>query len=160
MTDSITAYIRTAGIQAAIPNAALNPAIALAINYRERIVPLSGIVVDTAITALVLSFIVTMFVAAALRRDLKAGRLELPEELPFANSLLAWLPASPWALGLSIGAALALLLAPVTFGLYQLCSVAGLPLTEFALVKAAYTPLLGYLVARWVIMRQLLLAKR
>jgi hypothetical protein len=137
----------------------INPAIALVTNRQMDFVPLTGdggMVTDTAITSLVLTLIVTLFIASGTRRDMEAGRITGSEGFPRSGGLLSWLPSQGWALGLIIGVGAALVIAPLTFWFFRLLGVAGLPFAGFALFKAVYTPLLAFVVARWVVLRQLL----
>jgi uncharacterized membrane protein YhdT len=122
-------------------------------------VPLTGdgsVIVDTAITSFVLTLIVTLFIASGTRRDIEAGRITDSEGFPRAGSLLSWLPRQGWALGLVIGVIAALIITPITYGPFSLFGATGLPFAGFALFKAVYTPLLAFVVARWVVLRQLL----
>jgi len=163
MSEPIKSYIRSAGLGAAVPNMVINPALAWLTNRQMKFVPLIGddsMVVDTAITSVILTLIVTLFIASGTRRDIDAGRITDSEGFPRSGGLLSRLPRQGWALGLIIGVGAALIIVPVTFGLFRLFGVAGLPFAGFALFKAVYTPLLAFVVARWVILRQLLPIRR
>jgi hypothetical protein len=159
VSEPIKSYIRSAGIGAAVPNMVINPALAWVVNRQMEFVPLTGdgsMVVDTAITSILLPLIVTLFIASATRREIEAGRITVSEGFPRTGCLLSWLPRQGWALGLTIGIVAALVIAPLTLGFFRLLGVAGLPFAGFALFKAVYTPVLAFIVARWVVFRQLL----
>ncbi len=154
----VDAYIRTQGINCAVINMVINPVVAWLGNRQMDFTPLSGgnsIVVDTAITCIVLSLLVALFIASGVRRDLHAGRLEVTEGSPRAGRLLSHLPRKAWALGLLLGLVIAWVLTPLAFGLFRALGFSGLPFWGFALFKAIYTAPLGFVVTRWVILRQL-----
>ncbi len=96
-----------------------------------------------------------LFTVAGVRRDLQAGRLSATEGYPRAGRLLSHLPKQVWALGLLVGLGVALVFTPFTFGLFSALGFSGLSFAGFALFKAVYTPLVGFVVTRWVILRQL-----
>ena len=68
---------------------------------------------------------------------------------------LARLTARPWLLGLIFGAAAAALVV-AAFWLLHVVGVSTLSLGWLMAVKAVYCGVLGFVVARWVILRQLL----
>jgi hypothetical protein len=154
----VDSYIRTQGIICAAINAALNPMVAW-IAYRQLdFVPLWGrnsIVVDTAVTSVVLTLLVTLFTTSVLRQALQTGRVRATGGFPRAGRLLSQLPRRAWSLGLLLGLGIACVLTPLTFGLFKALGFSGLPLSGFALFKAIYTGPLGFVVTRWVILRQL-----
>jgi uncharacterized BrkB/YihY/UPF0761 family membrane protein len=120
--------------------------------------PLTGdgsVVVDTAITSIVLSLLVALFTASGARKALKAGQFQVTGDSPRPGRLLSFLPRKAWALGLLLGLGAACVLTPLTFGLFHALGLSGLSFAGFALFKAGYTPLLGFVVTRWVILRQL-----
>jgi len=159
MLQSVKIYIRTQGITAAIINAVLNPVLAWLVNRKMEFIPLSGghsIVTDTAVTSVLLSLLVALFVTSGVHRDLKAGRVTATSGFSRKGRLLSRLPSQAWALGLVIGFGIAFVLIPLTLGLFHLIGVTGLSFVGFALFKAVYTGLLGFVVTRWVILRQLL----
>lgn len=155
---TLQAYIRTqAGITAAA-NAVINPLLAWLGNRSMDVVALRGgnsILLDTAITSVVLTLLVTLFVASGVRRDLSAGRLKDSERVTRPRRLLARLPRRAWALGLSLGFRVALILTPVTFAIFTMLGLSGLSFPAFALFKLVYTAALGFVVARWVILREM-----
>jgi len=155
----IASYIRMQGIICAVINVLLNPAVAW-LGYRQLdFVPLWGrasIVVDTPVTAVMLSLLVTLFVTSGVRRALQTGRVSPTNGFPRAGCLLSHLPQRAWPLGLLLGLGSASILTPLTLVLLQMFGYSGLPLSGFALFKAMYTGPLGFAVTRWVILRQLL----
>jgi hypothetical protein len=157
MRQRVPSYIRSQGVACAVINAVLNPAIAWLGNRQMAFVPLTGensIVVDTAVTSTVLSLLVSLFVTPAARRDLRAGQISWSDAVPWEGRVLSRLPVQAWSLGLLIGIVAAVILTPLIFGVFRMAGFSGLPFAAFALLKAAYTPALGYLVTRWVILRQ------
>jgi len=159
MSEAVRAFIRSQGIGAAVGNIVLNPAFAWLGNRELAFTPLTGggsIVVDTAITSVIMPLVVTLFVASGTRREIEAGRIGNPAGSSSGWSLLSWLPRQGWALGLTIGVVVALVVTPLTFILFSLLGVAGLPFVWFAIFKAVWTPLVAFVVARWVVLRQLL----
>ncbi len=160
MPLSLRAYIRTQGISAAIINAVLNPALAWLGNRKMEFVPLTGghsIIIDTAVTAVLLSLLVALFVTAGFHRDLGAGRVTAANVVGRQGRLLGRLPHHAWALGLLLGFGIAFVLIPLLLGLFRVTGMHGLSFVAFALFKAVYTGLLGFVVTRWVIVRQWLL---
>jgi hypothetical protein len=159
MSQSIKSYIRSQGIGAAVGNMILNPAFAWLGNRELASTPLTGggsIIVDTAITSVIMAFVVTLFVASGTRREIAAGRIANADGFSPGLGLLSRLPRQGWALGFTIGVGVALVVTPLTFMLFSLLGVAGLPFVGFALFKAVWTPLVAFVVARWVVLRQLL----
>jgi hypothetical protein len=164
MPQSVKSYIRTQGINAAIINAVLNPVLNPVLawlgNRKMEFMPLSGghsIVIDTAVTSVLLSLLVALFVTSGVHRDLKAGRVTATNGFSRKGRLLSRLPSQAWALGLILGFGIAIVLAPLTLAVFHLLGIPGLSFAGFALFKAVYTALLAFVVTRWVIFRQLLL---
>jgi hypothetical protein len=158
MTQPVGSFIRTQGIICALFNLVLNPLAAWLLNRQMSFMPLAGggsIVVDTAVTSIVLSLLVALFTASGLRQALHAGQVQVTGDSPRAGRLLSLLPRQTWALGLLLGLGLACVLTPLTYGLFHSLGFSGLPFAGFALFKAIYTPLLGFAVTRWVVLRQL-----
>ena len=159
MPQSVGAYIRTQGINAAIINAVLNPVLAWLGNRKMEFMPLSGghsIVIDTAVTSVLLSLLVALFVTSGVQRDLKAGRVTATNGFFRKGRLLSRLPSRAWALGLMLGFGIAIVLVSLTLAVFHLLGIRGIPFVEFAIIKAVYTGLLAFVVTRWVIFRQLL----
>lgn len=159
MSEPIKSYIRSQGIGAAVGNIVLNPAFAWLGNREMAFTPLTGggsIIVDTAITSVIMALVVTLFVASGTRREIAAGRIENYDSFLPDLRLLSWLPRNEWALGLTIGVGAALVVTPLIFILFSLLGVAGLPFVEFAVFKAVWTPLVAVVVALLVVLRQLI----
>lgn len=155
----VASYIRTQGMICAVINVVLNPVVAWLVYRQLDFVPLWGrnsIVVDTAVTSVILSLLVTLFTTSGVRQALQSERVKATGEFPRAGRLFSHLPKQAWPLGLLLGLGIAFVLTPLTFGLFQALGYAGLPLAGFALFKAMYTGPLGFAVTRWVILRQLL----
>jgi hypothetical protein len=155
----VAAYIRRQGMICALINVVLNPVVAWLAYGQMDFVPLWGrnsIVVDTAVTSVVLALLVTLFTTTGLRQALHAGRLRAADGCPRAGRLLSRLPGRAWSLGLLLGLGIAGVFTPLTYGLFQAFGFPGLPWSWFALFKAMYTGPLGFVVTRWVILRQLL----
>jgi hypothetical protein len=160
MPQSVSVYIRRQGINAAIINAVLNPVLAWLGNRKMEFTPLSGghsIVIDTAVTSVLLSLLVALFVTSGVHRDLKAGRVTATNGFSRKGRLLSRLPSQAWALGLMLGFGIAIVLASLTLAVFHLLDIPGIPFVEFAIIKAVYTGILAFVVTRWVIFRQLLL---
>jgi hypothetical protein len=159
----VRVYIRSQGIGAAVGNIVLNPAFAWLSNREMAFTPLTGggsIIVDTAITSVIMPLVVALFVASGTRREIAAGRIGTFDGCSPGFRLLSWLPRQGWALGLSIGGGVALVVTPLFFILFSVLGIVGLPFVGFALFKAVWTPLVAFVVARWVVLRQLLTVPR
>jgi len=154
MSEAVRSFIRSQGIGAAVGNIILNPALAWVLNRQAAYVGDGEIVTDTAITCVLMTLIVTLFVVSGTRRELEAGRITRAEGFA-GGGLLSWLPRKGWALGLLLGVVAALVIAPLTLGVLRLLGITGLPVLGFALFKAVWTPLVAFAVARWVVLRQL-----
>jgi hypothetical protein len=135
----------------------LNPLLAWASNRELAFVPLLGsrsIVVDTAVTSVVLSVLVAVCVTPGARRAFKAGRLVASGEPARRAGLRSRLPYQAWRLGTVLGFAVVLLVIPLLVGAAVLLGIPGLSFPWFAAFKAMYTALLAFAVTRWVILRQ------
>jgi len=155
----LRSYIHAQGVNCAVINAVLNPAIAWLGNRRMEFVPLSGdnsIIVDTAVTSIVLSLLVSLFVTPAAHREFRAGRLTGSDTVFWESSLLAYLPSKAWSFGLLIGVVAAAVITPLMFATFRVLGSAGLSFAGFIILKAVYTAALGFAVTRWVILRQML----
>ena len=159
MTQTVHAFILTQGIICAILNMILNPSIAWLANRQMNFVPLTGdnsMVIDTAITSIVMPFLVTLFTTSGVRKALRTGTIEAEPGYPRPDSFLSRLPTRAWTLGLLLGILSACITAPPTVVVFSNLGFTGLPFTWFAFFKAAYTGPLSFLLTRWVILRQLL----
>lgn len=103
-----------------------------------------------------LSLLVAMFTTSGVHQALHRGQIKATDGSPRAGRLLSHLPRQAWSLGLLLGLGIACVLTPLTFGLFHALGFSGLPFVGFALFKAIYTGPLGFVVTRWVILRQLL----
>jgi len=159
MMQPIRSYIHAQGVAAAVINAVLNPAITWLGNRRMAFVPLTGdnsIIVDIAVTSIVLSLLVSLFITPAAQREFRAGRLT-GSATDFAESgALAHLPSKAWSFGLLIGVVAAAVITPLLFATLRALGFAGLSFAGFIILKAVYTAVLGFAVTRWVILRQAL----
>jgi len=155
----VRSYIHAQGVNCAVVNAVLNPAIAWLGNRRMAFVPLSGdnsIIVDTAVTCIIMSLLVSLFVAPAAHREFRAGRLTASDTVFWERSLLTHFPSKAWSFGLLIGVVAAAVITPLMFATFRLLGSAGLSFAGFIILKAVYTAALGFAVTRWVILRQIL----
>lgn len=151
MPPTVAAFIRTQGLICAVLNAVLNPLLAWTLQPPET--SRAALMVDTAITCVVMSLLVSLFTSAGVGQARRAGTLPpLGEPRP----LLGQLPRAPWALGLALGLAAACAAVPLASGLLYSLDLAPLTPAEVALFKFLYTPPLGYLITRLVVSRTLL----
>jgi len=156
MAHPVERFIRKTGVTAGIFNLILNPLFAWLGNMAMGDVPLTGIAVDTAITCILMSLLVALFISAETRRAFEAGILETARHPCTRDGrLLRHLPDRPWKLGLLLGLVAAAVVTPGLVGLFSVLDVTSLSFFAFALLKAVYTPLLAYAVTRWVILRRL-----
>lgn len=158
MPQSVKSYIRTQEIGPVIGNILCNSLLAWLGNRKMESVTLFGdhsIVIDTIITSVIASLLVTLFASSGVYRDLKAGRIEIPVNIPRTKSILFRLPRNPWSLGLILGAGIAVVLVALTLAVFRLFNIPGITFREFLAFKVVYTGLLGFVVARWTILRQL-----
>ena len=156
MKKSLRSYVRAQGAVCAVLNAVLNPAIAWIGNRQMAFVPLSGLVIDTIITCIVLSLLVSLFVTPATQREFRAGRLTGSDTDFVGRGVLAHFPKKAWSLGLLIGIVAAIVIAPLMFAAFRMLGSRGLPFLGFIILKILYTAALGFAVTRWVILRQML----
>jgi len=101
-------YIRTQGMLCAVINVVINPVVVWLMYRQLDYAPLWGrnsIVVDTALTSVILSLLVTLFTTTGLRRALQTGRVRATDGFPRAGGLLSHLPRQTWSLGLLLGLA-------------------------------------------------------
>ena len=157
--QSVRSYIRAQGAVCAVINAVLNPALAWLGNRRMAFVPLSGgnsIVVDTAVTSIVLSLLVSLFVTPTARREFGAGRLTGNDTAFRKSGVLAHCSSGAWSFGLLMGVVAAAVITPLLFATFYVLGSAGLSFGRFIILKALYTAALGFAVTRWVILRQML----
>jgi hypothetical protein len=154
--QSVRSYIRAQGASSAVINAVLNPAISWLGNRQMNFVPLSGIAVDTLITCIVMSLLVSLFVTPPAQRQFGAGRLTGSNADVVGSGILAHFPTKAWSLGLLIGIIVAAIVTPLMFAAFRMFGSPGLSFVGFIILKALYTAVLGFVVTRWVILRQML----
>ncbi len=157
---ALNSYVRTQEIGAVIGNILFNPFFSWLTNLQMKDLTLWGahsIVLDTALTAILMPLLVTLFTSSALRRNLEAGHLTVPAERSRESRLLSHLPGGDWALGLTIGALAAIILIPLAIGLFRLSGASEISFLAYVVIKAAYTGFVAFHIARIVILRQLLL---
>lgn len=141
---TVGGYVRTQATVAGVINLVLNPAIDWLTNRGEPAQPVwgvEGLVVNFVITSVILSTLVGAFAAWGVRREARAGRLELRHGA-----------RRGWLTGLGLGAAAGALTVAAAW-LLQAVGVTTASLAALMLVKAVYCGVLGFLVARWVILR-------
>lgn len=156
-SSTFGAYVRRQSRIAGLVNVVLNPLLAWLAYRRVDFLPLwagRGVVVDLAVTSVILSLLVALFMTNGLRRDLGAGRVVPPADGPRAGPVLARLPGGAWSLGLLLGVTAAGV-AVAACGLLHALGESGVPLSVYLLAKAVYCGVLGYVVARWVLLRRL-----
>lgn len=159
MVRMLDSYIRTQALMSALINMILNPLMAWLANRQMAPIALwgsRGIVVDTAVASFVLAVLVVLFTASGVRRDIKGGRLVGMGDFPAPGKCLSRLPMSTWVLGLIFGGLAALFFVAVSLVLAFSFDVVELPFDQFAFIKAVYAGILGYVVARWVVLRHLM----
>jgi hypothetical protein len=147
--QTMQTFIRSQGATCAVLNIVLNPAIAWLGNREMAFVPLTGgngILVDTIVTSVVLSVLVSLFVSSATGRAISEGKIAADEVRVSLAPMLARMPDQPWANGLLIGVAAAFVLSILFYLVFRAFGWPGLPFAAFAFSKAAYTPILGYVV--------------
>jgi len=155
MALPVEQFIRKTGLIAGICNIVLNSLFAWSGNTALADVPTGSIVVDTTITCIIMSLLMTLFISADTRRAQKAGTIEPLVPHPSTCRLLHRLPVRPWKLGLVIGFTVAAFVTSCLIILFFLLNITSLSFFVFVSIKAVYSMLFGYLVARWVILRQL-----
>ena len=156
MAQPVENFIRKAGLMAGSCNIVLNSLFSWLGNMSMADVQQGSAAVDTVITSIIMSLLMALFISADTRRALKAGTIALPIPDLSAGRLLRRLPARPWKLGLLLGLGVALVLTSCMMGLFSLFGVTALSFFAFLSIKVVYSMLLGYAVARWVILRQLI----
>ena len=151
----VKAYVLVQASICAIINMIVNPLVSWIGNHAMRFTPLTGIVVDMAITCLLMSTLIAFFTVSSVRRDIKAGKIRADDAAPRTAGLLSRLPRSWWALGLLLGAGFAVVLVPVTCGVAAILGLPGLTFGWLVLLKIVYTGAVAFVVTRWLILRQL-----
>lgn len=152
--SSIDSYIHKQALAAALINMVVNPVLAFLINRNTESVALSGILVDTIITSIVMTWLVTVFSAADINRQLRAGRFK-NEKLPGSGPLLSRFPRKGALLGTVLFICVVLIMAALTVSVFSLFDITELSVDKLALFKIIYTGPVAYVVARLAIIRQL-----
>lgn len=150
---SAAGYVRGQAIGAALVNAVLNPVIEWVLNRTRGPQPLwgdDGVVVNMAITSLILSVLVALFTARGVRHEVAIGRIAIDR----TARRLHRLPRRAGWLGLLFGALAAAAVALVCWLLARL-GVDGLTFAGLLILKALYCGALGFVVARWTAVRML-----
>lgn len=150
-TDS---YIRMQATICAVINMIVNPLLSWLGNRELQPTPLGGVVIDTAITCLIMSTAITFFTETGVRKALAVGQIEGDGDARRAG-LLARLPDSWWGLGLALGVGFALVLVPLVAGSLAVLGRSALSFGELAAFKVVYTGALAYVATRWVIVHRL-----
>lgn len=132
----------------------VNPVLAFLINRNVESVALSGIIADTIITSIVMTWLVTVFSAADINRQLRAGRFK-NENLPKPGPVLSRLPRKGTLLGAVLFICTVLIMVTLTVSLFSLLGITELSVGRLALFKVIYTGPVAYVVARLAIIRQL-----
>lgn len=151
----VKAYILVQATVCAMINMIVNPLVSWLGNRAMRFTPLTGILIDMAITCLVMSTLIALFTISGVRRDIKAGKIRADDGAPRAAGLPSRLPRSWWTLGLLLGAGFTVVLVPVTCGVAAILGLSGLTFGWLVLLKIVYTGALAFAVTRWLILRQL-----
>lgn len=157
--EPLKVYVRIQQIGPAVGNILCNVFLGWLGNRRMAPVTLFGdhaVVIDTVVTSIIASLLVTLFTTSGIHRDLRAGRLVVPPDIPAGKGLLYHLPHSAWRLGLTLGVGIALVLTALTLVVFGLFSVQEISAPWFLVIKGVYTGILGAFVARWVTLRQLM----
>lgn len=152
--SSIDSYIHKQALTAAVINMVVNPLLAFLINRNVESVALSGILVDTIITSIVMTWLVTVFSAADINRQLRAGRFK-NEDLPRPGPVLSRLPRRGVLLGTVLFICTVLIMVTLTVSVFSLFGITELSVDKLALFKVIYTGPVAYIVARLAIIRQL-----
>ena len=113
----------------------LNPAIAWLGNRQMTFVPLSGIVVDTLITCIVMSLLVSLFTTPAAQKQFRNGQGAGSDANLVERAVLAHLPTKAWSLGLLVGVIAAGVVTPLMYAAFRVLGSAGLSFWEFIILK-------------------------
>lgn len=150
---SIDSYIHKQALTAALINMVVNPLLAVLINRNVDTVALSGILIDTIITSIVMTWLVAVFSAADINRQLRAGRFK-DENLPHPGPILSKLPRRGVLLGTVLFICAVLIMVTLTVTTFFLFGITELSVNRLALFKVIYTGPVAYVVARLAIIRQ------
>jgi hypothetical protein len=146
-------YLRVQATISALINMVVNPLITWLLNRGMQPVTLPAILIDMSITCLVMATAIAFFVSPGARRAVTAGGLEIDHRARSAR-LLERFPVRPVMLGITLGAACATLLVPLTWLVAVQLGWSGLAFWDLILMKILYTGTMAFLVTRWVILSQ------
>lgn len=152
--SSIDSYIHKQSLAAALINMVVNPLLAFFINRSVDSVALSGIIIDTIITSIVMTWLVTVFSAADINRQLRTSRFK-SENLPHPGTILSRLPRRGVLLGTVLFVFAVLIMIILTVSISSLFGIKELSVERLALFKLIYTGPIAYYVARLAMLRQL-----
>jgi hypothetical protein len=147
------AYVRRQAVGAGVVNVVVNPALEWVLNRTRGFQPFfgaNGVAANLAVTSIILSVLVTLFAARAVRRALAAGQITGRS----APRWLALLPRRSGWLGALAGLAAATTVVVVLW-LLDRGGVTGLTFPGLLAVKAGYCGVLAYVVARLAMCRVL-----
>jgi hypothetical protein len=150
----IDSYIHKQALAAALINMMVNPLLVFLINGDMDSIALSEIVVDTIITSIVMTWLVTVFSTADINRRLRAGHFK-DENLPHPGFVLSRLPRRRVLLGTVLFICSVLIIMTLTVSMFSLFGITELSVDRLALFKVIYTGPVAYIVARLAIIRQL-----
>ena len=149
------AYMLKQAAICSIINMIVNPLVSWLGNQAMSFTNLADILVDMAITSLVMSTLIAFFTVSGFSRDIKTGRIHADAEAAAAPKWLSFMHGSWWFMGILFGVGFAVVLVPVTYWLAASLGFQGLNFRQLVLFKIVYTGTEAFLVTRWVIQRQL-----
>jgi hypothetical protein len=146
-------YLRVQAIISALINMVVNPVITWLLNRGMQPVTLPSILIDMAITCLIMSTAIALFVIPGARRAITTGSLAVDDKAS-GSWFFDRLPVQPAMLGIALGVGCATLLVPLTLAVFALLGWSELTFWGLILLKILYTGTVAFLVTRWVILRQ------
>lgn len=152
--SSISSYIHKQALTAALVNMVVNPFLVFSINSSVESVALSGVIIDTIITSIVMTWLVTVFSVADINRQLRSSRFK-NENLPSPGPMLSLLPRQGILLGTVLLIFTVLIMVILTVSISYLFDIKEFSVERLALFKMIYTGPAAYFVARVAILRQL-----
>lgn len=152
--EDTNSYIQTQATSSAIINMIVNPAVSWLGNRDMQVTPLTGVAMDMTITCLVMSTLIALFITLGLKRAVKSGNIKAKYAASSAG-VLSRLPRSWWVLGLTFGLGFAIVLVPLSLGLFTLFGLSELPFWGLVILKILYPGTVAFAVTKWVILRQL-----
>lgn len=150
--QDLTSYVRTQATAAAVINMVVNPVLGWLGNLERAATPVASLCVSVAITSLVMATLIALFLASGTRKALAAGKVTPSSPTP-GTGLLTHLPQSWFPLGMSLGLVSALVLVPLTAGLFTALGLQALPFWAVLVFQVLYTPALAYLLSVVVVRR-------